>query len=70
MGVKPKCAPTALERVNRSGLSTAALNVSATYELTRTMTLSAGARYEKRSSNIRFGDYDAYILSLTGSIEF
>jgi exopolysaccharide biosynthesis operon protein EpsL len=46
------------------------LGLGASYELTRTMTLSAGARYETRSSNIRFGDYDAYILSLTGSIEF
>jgi exopolysaccharide biosynthesis operon protein EpsL len=46
------------------------LTLGASYELTRTITLSAGARYEKRTSNIRFADYDVYTVYGTAGIEF
>ena len=44
--------------------------LGAAYELMRTVSLSGGATYTKRSSNVPFGDYDDYTLYLGASIEF
>jgi exopolysaccharide biosynthesis operon protein EpsL len=42
----------------------------ASYQATRTLSVSAGAQYDERSSNIPLGDYDAYTLYLSALIEF
>jgi long-subunit fatty acid transport protein len=46
------------------------LGLGASYQATRTLSFSAGAQYDERSSNIPFGDYDVYTLSLSAGIEF
>jgi exopolysaccharide biosynthesis operon protein EpsL len=46
------------------------LSLTATYQLLRKLTLAAGGRYEMRSSNVDFGDYDVYTLFASASVEF
>jgi exopolysaccharide biosynthesis operon protein EpsL len=46
------------------------LGLGARYQATRTLSVSAGAQYQNRNSNIPLAAYDVYTLSLSATIEF
>ena len=46
------------------------LGLTASWQATRTLSVVASAAYNSRTSNFAFGDYDQYILSLSGTIQF
>lgn len=57
-----------LGQERRDDLITLGLNAS--YQATRTLSLSAGAQYDERSSNLQSGDYDVYLLYVKAGVEF
>jgi hypothetical protein len=46
------------------------VGVSATYQAMRTVTVTAGVNYQRRTSNVPFGDFKATLAYVSGGVEF
>jgi exopolysaccharide biosynthesis operon protein EpsL len=46
------------------------LGLTGLWQITRVLSLTASAAYNDRTSNVPFGDFDQYIVSLTAQVQF